>query len=143
MSQQISQETFILVCKRGTYYNPAKKHYEDKSNNVICDRCCKHNLNVCIGYEKYDLCLNCTEEVIKINEQNSKFKIRSITNPTPDNSLPPMDSVKSRMLTSQFHNLSMTFMQQSQFDHLPKSYMQQSQFDYLPKSYMRQSQFDK
>src|SRR4051812_4684441 len=50
------------ICKFGTYYNPAWKHY-GVMTNVVCDRCHKDNLNSCIGWQTFDLCLGCVQEV--------------------------------------------------------------------------------
>lgn len=54
---------FINICKYGTYYNPAEKHYDNQVCDVICDRCRKQKLAICIGWENFDLCLRCVEDV--------------------------------------------------------------------------------
>lgn len=50
------------VVKYGEYYNPATKHYNG-NGPVICDRCFRNNLDICIGWETYDLCLPCVTSV--------------------------------------------------------------------------------
>lgn len=37
------------------------KLYYPTNNNIICDRCHKNNLDVCIGYNNKDLCLPCAD----------------------------------------------------------------------------------
>lgn len=72
---------FIDIYKLGTFYNPAYKHYAGDANinnlnnnnnnnnskiaieNIICDRCNKDNLLSCIGYQNFDLCLQCILEI--------------------------------------------------------------------------------
>ncbi len=55
---------YISICKNGKYYNPASDHYPTSgpSTVVVCDRCQRNNLKVCVGYNDYDLCLKCVEE---------------------------------------------------------------------------------
>lgn len=50
------------IYKHGTYYNPAWRHYGEHVN-VICDRCQRQNLLVCIGFRENDLCLTCVEQL--------------------------------------------------------------------------------
>jgi hypothetical protein len=52
----------LNVYNNGTYYNPAWKHYGHKTN-VVCDRCKTTQLKVCIGWNKYDLCMQCIDDV--------------------------------------------------------------------------------
>jgi hypothetical protein len=56
-------ETILYTTKFGTYYNPATKHYNNPSNNVICDNCHKERLTSCIAHHNCDLCLPCVEEI--------------------------------------------------------------------------------
>ncbi len=71
MEEQIDKKTMIKIWKYGTYYNPASKHYGNPGN-IMCDKCFKDNLNMCIGYEDYDLCLNCVEDINKIKQKMIK-----------------------------------------------------------------------
>mgnify|MGYP001565582938 CR=1 FL=1 len=50
------------IARHGAYYNPAWKHY-GRHTNVVCDKCRKSNLNVCIGYMQSDLCLTCAGNI--------------------------------------------------------------------------------
>ncbi len=61
----INYETMKNICKNGKYYYPASKHYGNEDANVACDKCYKNNLNVSIGYENYDLCLLCVDDITK------------------------------------------------------------------------------
>ncbi|VBB17923.1 hypothetical protein YASMINEVIRUS_386 [Yasminevirus sp. GU-2018] len=54
--------SFSAIVKYGKYYNPARLHYSP-TTRVICDRCQKENIPVCIGYENQDLCLGCADYV--------------------------------------------------------------------------------
>jgi len=56
------------ICLYGKYYNPAEKHYGKKCD-VICDRCFRHNLDISIGWQELDLCLQCVQVV---NDQMDK-----------------------------------------------------------------------
>lgn len=67
----IDKSTMLKICKYGTYYNPATKHYTP-STNVMCDKCYKDKLNISIGYEDYDLCLSCIEEINKMKKNQKK-----------------------------------------------------------------------
>ncbi len=71
----INYETMKNICKNGTYYFPASKHYGNPDANVVCDKCYKNKLNVSIGYGNYDLCLLCVDEItnpIKLDKINYK-----------------------------------------------------------------------
>ena len=79
------ESVYKKICESGILYYPSNKHY-DSTTSVNCDRCHKHNINVCIGWNSYDMCLNCVQEVCncidkdkpKIEEpkilQNLEFK---------------------------------------------------------------------
>lgn len=58
----ISETMMKKICKNGTYYNPASSHYGTQSN-VMCDKCYEDNLKSSIGWESYDLCLTCVDEI--------------------------------------------------------------------------------
>jgi len=68
----MNYENMLLVIKHGVYYNPANKHYSYKGF-VTCNRCFKTNLDVCIGFNEYDLCLNCLQEIL-IHEKKMETK---------------------------------------------------------------------
>ena len=52
---------YTAILQRGTFYCPAGAHYGNPSASVICDRCRRSNIPACIGFERNDLCLPCTE----------------------------------------------------------------------------------
>lgn len=70
-SSCIDKQKLIEVIKCGVYYNPAYKHY-GQDGIVFCDRCRKQDLSVCIGYEMYDLCLQCVQEEVDKKDKISK-----------------------------------------------------------------------
>jgi len=52
------------VYRYGTYYNPAFRQYNLTTMvNVICDRCHKNYLNVCVGWNNKNLCLECVNMI--------------------------------------------------------------------------------
>jgi hypothetical protein len=57
---------YYQLIDHGTYYYPAWKHYNRKTN-VFCDRCQRQNLRACIGYSHFDLCLLCVDELTRLN----------------------------------------------------------------------------
>jgi hypothetical protein len=54
---------FIDLYNRGTYYNPASKHYG--GGTVTCDRCNRTNIHSCIGLGNHDICLDCAASIEK------------------------------------------------------------------------------
>ena len=51
------------IIAKGTYYNPACKHYNKIGTNVICDKC-RETVTIAIGSgTNNDLCLKCAHEV--------------------------------------------------------------------------------
>ena len=63
---KFEQTGYYKAIQNGTYYYPAWKHYK-KRTNVFCDRCNRQNLKSCIGYQGFDLCLWCVDELTKSN----------------------------------------------------------------------------
>lgn len=57
---------YFQTLKSGTFFYPAWKHYGVKMY-VSCDRCNRQNLEVSLGYGKYDLCLLCVDELTRKN----------------------------------------------------------------------------
>ena len=47
---------------KGKFYNPAWTHY-GKQTNISCDKCKRNNLTVCIGWEAFDLCMDCVSSL--------------------------------------------------------------------------------
>lgn len=58
----VTKDIMLNICKYGTYYNPATKHYNTNAT-VVCDRCFRSNLDSCIGWQTYDLCLLCVHAI--------------------------------------------------------------------------------
>lgn len=65
---------FKKIIENGQLYYPANQRY-GSDKQVICDRCKRNNLSICIGYETYDLCLTCADKITPsthyINEKPS------------------------------------------------------------------------
>lgn len=125
----LSQEMMIKVLRNGTYYFPATKHYNNNATSVICDRCHKSGLDVCIGLDSYDLCLPCIQEISRIYNP-------STVNPPPvfHGSYEPHGPIMTMMVQEQFNpgDDVKTFMVQEQFNPRRvdvKSYMMQEQFN--------------
>lgn len=75
----MNNSLFSNIFRYGIYYNPASTHYAEhnrnlttfgpyqefnsKPVNVVCDRCSKSNLKVCIGWNDSDLCMKCVDEI--------------------------------------------------------------------------------
>ena len=95
--QPLSKETTSIIVSYGTYYHPATNHYNN-GQMVVCDRCFRQNLNACIGYNTYDLCLNCADTVIILEKQNEASK-SSLPSPAYN----PETSVLARMMPAQFN----------------------------------------
>ena len=57
------QQLYFNIYKYGTYYFPAGKHYNNIDIEVGCDRCENLPITSCIGWRKYDLCLECALEI--------------------------------------------------------------------------------
>lgn len=139
MNQPLDRDTMIKVYKYGTYYNPASKHYGgEETTNVVCDRCYRDHLDVCIGWQTHDMCLHCVEE---INKELKKPKTPYYP-PNPPSSWPSSPTVcfpQPQIMTN---------MEQSQFrpqEHTMRTRMLQRQFrdEDNMKTYMLQSQFRK
>lgn len=63
---RFEQMGYFKLLDNGTYFYPAWKHYNRKTN-VFCDRCNRQNLKACIGYANFDLCLLCIDELTRNN----------------------------------------------------------------------------
>ena len=115
-----SNETILKkICQLGTYFNPASKHYKNNSK-VSCDRCRKQNIDICIGWDSYDLCMKCVQEVnnIIISEKNEPQMLSFMQ--------------QSQFITNMEQSQFLTNMEQSQFRQKPKQFpntkMMQSMF---------------
>jgi hypothetical protein len=58
---------YIEIIKKGKIYNPAFNHYKDHEVNINCNICSKVNIPICYGYKDYDICADCTMELIVEN----------------------------------------------------------------------------
>jgi hypothetical protein len=69
-----NRKTVHQIVKHGKYYNPARNH-NDKPTN--CYNCKINDINVCIGYDKYDICMECaskfTQKTLE-QKKSSEFK---------------------------------------------------------------------
>lgn len=154
----LTREKTISLLTNGTFYNPAAKHYNKTDVNVICDRCRKANLDMCIGYETYDMCLSCVQEAntqLKRHKEIQKFPPtmydRFIETAYPDRD---QERTATYMSQAQFRPTTMTNMEQAQFrpTYLTKMlqqafrpgsrmYEKDSDSDDETKTFMIQSQF--
>ena len=96
--QQIDKETMIKIYKFGSYFNPAHNHYGYETN-VVCDRCFKSHLSICIGWQTYDLCLSCVNEI----DKEMKKKSTTPTSPVFKTNM-EQNQFKTYMLQSQYRN---------------------------------------
>lgn len=76
-NKYLCDNTIEKIYKSGQYYNPAVSHYWEQGylitdNTIIsCDKCHRTSLDVCIGLEDFDLCLEC---ITKISCEKRKKK---------------------------------------------------------------------
>lgn len=135
-TQPITRDIMLNIYKNGTYYNPAKKHYGVDSVNIVCDRCYKNNLDICIGWVSYDLCLSCVQAIHREVNRGEFPEIIETKKP----------EILSKMLQSQFREDAIkTYMMQDQFrEYSIKTLMMQNQFrENDTKLRMMQNQFRK
>lgn len=109
----MNQTVYWNIYTHGTYYKPAYKHYPRADNSrtkVSCDRCQRSNLNSCIGWNTYDLCLECVSKVEKLGDITSTVRTERTTHTT-------------RMMQKQFRKpQDLTLMMQEQFQEDPSRY---------------------
>jgi hypothetical protein len=60
------------IYTNGIFYNPAVKHYDSSTQNIVCDKCNRQNLKTCLGYENLDLCLRCASVLDDSQNLNSQ-----------------------------------------------------------------------
>ena len=124
------ETTYKYIIKYGTYYFPAEKHYQDYRYQLVvqCDRCRRDRLTSCLGWENYDLCMECVPQV-------ERMILRSQMVPQS-----PQDTFKTLMVQDQFKYK--TKMRQSQFDSRAcVTNMEQSQFKAQVRTRMEQEQY--
>lgn len=59
----LDDETCAKVALHGTYYSDARTRYQDMAAVVRCDKCGLCSLACSIGFESYDLCLPCANNI--------------------------------------------------------------------------------
>lgn len=103
-NESLDYNTTIKILKYGTYYNPAHTHYSfAKVTSIVCDRCYRQNLDMCIGYDTYDLCLNCVQDVN--NALNKTPTIQQGGDKEHKNTLP---EIRTKMMQSMFDKINDT-----------------------------------
>lgn len=60
----LDQKQAKMVATLGKFSHPANKRYGNQGT-VNCDFCNLANLVACIGYEQYDICLKCADDILK------------------------------------------------------------------------------
>jgi hypothetical protein len=60
----INKLSYHTILENGKFYYPAWSHY-NKVVIVVCYKCGKSELKACIGFDNYDLCITCVEELTK------------------------------------------------------------------------------
>lgn len=94
------------VFKFGVYYNPAWQHY-NAPTNVVCDRCKRTNLPVCLGYDSLDLCMLCVHEMSKIKSQPT-VPVRPLTRMS-------QDMYRTLMAQDTYRSFNNTYMMQDMY----------------------------
>lgn len=140
----LSREKTLQIFKHGVYYSPATKHYNTQNSNVVCDRCHTTNLDICIGYETYDICLSCIQEIskqLKRQKEIEKFPtcIYDTATYMSQSQFKPMTA--TNMEQAQFRPTYLTRMLQQAFRPGSKMYEDDDSDDESTKTFMVQSQF--
>lgn len=63
MSEILKQDQILKILEEGKFYWDLKKRYPTFGVNIFCDLCYRTNLQSCLGYDKYDLCMYCVAEL--------------------------------------------------------------------------------
>lgn len=151
--------TCIAIIENGKYYFPAWMHY-GKETTVQCDKCQIGPISDCIGFQNYDICMNCAKiissyknsQMINNNQQmRTRMEISNFQPPQEFRTQmevsrfqPPQrppQAFQTNMATSRFqpnNNEHMTFMESSRFkpnnnEHM--TYMESSRFKPNPQFY--------
>src|ERR1017187_6349247 len=66
---------FKTIAMEGKYLYPANK---ERFGTISCDKCNKKNINACINYSEYDLCLMCADLIISEINQNPITNLQPI-----------------------------------------------------------------
>src|SRR5437870_106990 len=101
---------FRNIYDNGKYYNPAYLHF-GKVIDVHCDRCKRNNIPVSIGWQEYDLCMKCVNDLIKI--YSGKDQVYPKPMPTKMMQNIYYGEVVTNMMQDKYRNV--TFMRQNKF----------------------------
>ena len=127
---------FENVIKNGKYYAPAWKHYGETPTNVMCDRCRKSHLSICIGADaNMDLCLNCAHIINEMLIENNSRPTEPIRS----------EPIRSEPIRSEpvIQPLEVTKMNQNMYKNEMHTYMEQYMFNRMPQIRMAQNMFTK
>lgn len=81
-NKYLDNDIIEKIYKSGQYYNPAVSHYWEQgylitdTTSINCDKCHRISLDVCIGWEDFDLCLKCMAKISR--ERRKKKKAEAI-----------------------------------------------------------------
>ena len=99
---------FLNIIKNGKYYCPAWTHY-DKQTSVVCDRCGSTQLVVCIGWDKYDMCLKCVDTITSHQKpeiiSSKKDTIYPISKMNQDKFIKSKDKISTVAITNREQNI--------------------------------------
>lgn len=112
----IDKKTMLQIYSNGTYYSPANKHYGSDLVNVVCDRCFKNNLDICVGWLTHDLCLQCVteignkinnkvdkaEKIDKVDKAEKTEKVEKVEKVKEGNTKPRIRSMPKKMMQRQY-----------------------------------------
>jgi hypothetical protein len=110
---------FEQIIKNGNFYFPAWTHYNKSDANVTCDRCRRTNLKCCIGYSEYDLCLDCTEDIVQILNKPIKTiqpRYESIIMTEMEQNFIKPSQIKTKMEQRMYNDNTITKMAQNMFE---------------------------
>ena len=130
-------DLYRKIINNGEFFYPAADHYRKIPSqvNVVCDRCHRNNLRACIGWEQWDMCLKCSDEV---SEQLAMPGLGGGYNP----GYKPIDGPQKQIIGPGYHpvareqQLCTTDMEHEMFrgddDSSELSFMCQGMFDWTP-----------
>jgi hypothetical protein len=91
---------YIDIIKHGKLYFPASSHY-DMNTIVVCNRCYKNDLQICIGYEDKDICLECAEKIVYNNKNKIKDAPKYLI-PNPIKYYPIMTAMSQKIFKPRY-----------------------------------------
>jgi hypothetical protein len=69
----LTKNDLMVIISKGQIFCPAYLHYGSKELNISCNYCGRKNLACCVGYENYDLCMECVDKITRPSQQNHNF----------------------------------------------------------------------